>query len=641
MPPKKGDKIKSLKERVRARGFVQEGIQRTRLKRRPIDGVNERVPQPAPSPVDVPRSEETVTESMPKQHKRMSFRARLVIGSIIFFIGAMLLSILFLLFGSNTISGENIVINTDGPFAVAGGDSYPLQVTVANQNAIPVENATLIIEYPHGTQADDGSGKEIFRDRVSIERLAPGEIRNVAREVRVFGEENDEKTIRVSIEYRVEGSNATFVREADPLRFKISSSPVVLSLEHVERLTSGQEMTLELTLASNSEVPIENLLIEAAYPPGFEVLETDPDPAGGRNVWRFETLEPEEKKTIEIVGRLTGSTGDERVFRFTSGVPSNRDNLEVASVFSVTSGEVVLEGEFFDVDVSINGKDDTTVVVGSGDDVRVDVSFKNTLSDSVYDAEIILTLGGNALDDNEVDAGSGFFNSSQNTITWSASDISNFREVLPGQTRSVSFNIRQGAASSGATPQITLATELRGKRVAETRVPETLVGSETRTIRFEGSTAVASQVRYDLGPFTNTGPVPPVAEEVTTYTLELAVENGGNALSDARVSATLPSYMSWLNVVDAGDVVSFNSSAREVVWSIGDMGSGVSDSASFQVSFLPSVSQIGSVPVLLGEQQFRAQDRFTGTTVRSSSSAITARIFNSADIENSGRVESN
>lgn len=638
--PKK-DRLKKLKEHVNARDYTHSDIKRTRLKRQDISPVSETVPTASRSESHTHEEEKTSEPTpMPARKKKQTFRTRAVLAGLVFFIATAGLSVLFLLSGQNTISGSNIVISVDGPFAVGGGESYPLQISIANQNTVIVESGTLIIEYPQGTQSDDESGAELFRERIPLEDMNPGAVVNISRSARVFGEENEEKLIRVSVEYRVAGSNATFFKEAEPLRFKISSSPVVLSLDTVQRITSGQELEMTLTVSSNSEAPIQDLLIQADYPPGFDYTTSNPSPVGGQNVWRFAELDPESEEEITISGILTGTEGDERVFRFSSGVPNERDNLALSSVFSSVSSEVVLEGGFFNVSISVNGSNAQTVAVPDGDDARVDLVFTNTLSEPIYDANLAVELSGNALDDQEVQASQGFYDSSANTIRWSANDLPSFREIRPGQTRSVSFTVGQGSASSGRTPQITFSTSLSGKRVSETRVPETLVNKSARTIRFESVAALASQVQYNLGSFTNAGPVPPVAERATQYTVQLVLENGSNDITNAEVSASLPSYVTWLDITSSGDDVSFNNATREVTWDAGDVSAGGNEAASFQISVLPSISQVGTVPTIVGEQRLRAEDRFTGTVIRSTAPALTTRIFNTADADNDGRVQS-
>jgi hypothetical protein len=89
---------------------------------------------------------------------------------------------------------------------------------------------------------------------------------------------------------------------------------------------------------------------------------------------------------------------------------------------------------------------------------------------------------------------------------------------------------------------------------------------------------------------------------------------------------TLPSYVTWANVISSGDTITYNANTREALWRIGNLDANASVDAAFQLSFLPSVSQVGTVPTLVGEQSLRATDRFTGTVVRTTAGALTTRL---------------
>jgi hypothetical protein len=50
-----------------------------------------------------------------------------------------------------------------------------------------------------------------------------------------------------------------------------------------------------------------------------------------------------------------------------------------------------------------------------------------------------------------------------------------------------------------------------------------------------------------------------------------------------------------------------------------------------QVSFLPSLSQVGITPTILEAQRFKATDRFTGTVIRAEHSALTTSLYSEAN----------
>lgn len=595
------------------------------------------------APVMVQKAQETFSHfGTMVSKKRKRFRTLIIAGGVIFFALALILSAALLLFGKNSISGSNISIDVRGPFAVGGGEELPLSISITNQNSVPIQAATLIIEYPQGTQSVAEPGKELFRDRKSIDRIGAGQVVNVDAKALVFGEENEEKEVKVSVEYRVEGSNATFYKDAPPLRFKINSSPVVLSIEAVDQISSGQEAEFELKIRSNSPTTLTNLLISAEYPDDFDFTTSSPKPAAGENSWLISELKPEEEQMITLSGMVVGNKDEVKVFNFTAGVPSERNELELASVFTAQSHEIKIEESFVNLSMRINGSTDENAVVNSGNAGSVSISFTNTLSYTIYDAKIEVELSGNALDKSRVFASGGFYNSSAGNIVWDKNTTGALSSIPPGGTRNVSFTVTP-AVSTSRTPQISMELNVRGKRVATGNVPEQLIGAISRDIKVASVAQLTSQGLYSIGPFSNNGPVPPVAEEVTEYTVMFTVTNGSNSATDATVEATLPLYVTWLDRTNTSrGSFTYNASNRLITWKVGDLDAGKSESGAFQISFLPSVSQVGSIPALVTDQRFRATDRFTGTILRSTAPNVTTELELDPDRDaQDGRVKEN
>lgn len=568
-----------------------------------------------------------------------AYRLKLILAALVFFVGALAVSSGFLFFGNNKISGENISIEVNGPLAVGGGEELDLQVVIANQNTVPIEAATLIVNYPPGTQSAREPGKELYSERLQLNNIESGEVVNVPVRAIVFGEENEEKNLTVEVEYRVKGSNATFSRKAEPLRFKISTSPIVMSVNSVKSLSSGQEVKLELTVQSNSTVDLNELLVKVTYPDGFDFTKATPEPVGGRDTWRIATLKPSEKKTITLTGTLTGREEEAQHFFFSVGVPNERDKFNLASVLASASHDIQVEQPFIDLGVTINGDAGETIVVDPKGAADVSITFKNSLDTAIYDGVVKVVLSGSALDEVNVDVDGGYYDSQNNTITWDSVGRSELKEILPGSSGEVTFTLRP-RSDIGRTPELKFSASVAAKRVFDDRVPQELKGTVSRTIKIASVPKIKSSVLYsEVGPFTNTGPIPPVAEKETQYTFLLSADTGTNAVSGAEVTAVLPQYVKWLGNVSEGDVVSYSSVNRTLTWRIGDMDANDHEEVWVQVAFTPSLPQIGKTPTLLETQRFKATDLFTTTVVRSEAYALTTDLANDPDVTSrDGRV---
>ncbi len=648
------ERIQELRDRLYSRGVTPTQSVRHELPKREIHEVYQApVPVESAQPVVekpkvevVPPVQRVETPQVPKEapvgdavlysnpmavtSKRKSYRKRFALLGVLFFLGALGVSGFLLFVGNNTISGENISITASGPIAVGGGEEVQFQVAIANQNAVPIQSASLIIEYPDGTQSATEINKELSVVRQQLDIIGTGELVNVPIKARFFGEENEEKEVKVSIDYRIEGSNATFHKEATPLRFKVSTSPVVMTFDAVKTISSGQEIDVTLTVQSNSPTPLTDILVKVAYPEGFDFNESSPDTVSGEDTWKFATIKPNEKKVITIKGLITGYENDARKFSATAGVANANDKNTLASVLSNAQTEVSIEQPFLDVGVIVNGSTAETAVIDGKGVANIEVVYQNKLDTTIYNGKVFVELSGNALNEFEVRSASGFYDSSKNTITWDSTGEDSLKEILPGKKTTLVFSL-DPKDEIGHAPEMKLNITVNGQRIFEDRVPQELVGTAARTVKVESIPTMTGVALYDIGPFTNTGPTPPVAEKVTQYTYTLKVETGANDVTGAEVTAVLPQYMSWLDLVTDGDDVTYNSATRVIKWNIGGMDANTAAEVSMQVSFLPSLSQVGTTPTILEAQRFKATDRFTGTVVRADHSALTTSLYSEAN----------
>lgn len=570
-------------------------------------------------------SEEANDNNMSNKKTSRAYRKIIILSGLGFFAVAVVFSSLFFLFGSKSISGENIAIDISGPFTLGGGEAIPLQIGITNQNSVAIESATLIVSYPPNTQSATEAGKSLTVERLPLDIVNPGETLNIPLRAVIFGEENDERIISAEIEYRVQGSNSIFAKEAEPLRFKISSSPVVLSVDSLKKISSGQEMEIVIKVSSNSATDLKDILVKADYPAGFDFTKSDPSPVSGENVWQIDELLPGEDASITLNGIVVGKETDEYAMHYSVGVSNDSNRLSLASIFTTASTEFVIEQPFIGVTLALNGDKSGSVAVESGEAVDIVIGVQNTLEDTIYDGKVLLNLSGNALSDYQVEARQGHYDSINNQVRWDHADVSSLRSLSPGGKTELRLALVPDPDIK-VTPQLAFDVDVRARRITEDNVNEELVGTAAGVAKVTTEASLLSEAARGTSVFTESGPLPPVAEIATTYTITLLAENGTNDISDTEITAALPSYVSWLDQTSGAGKITFNETSRTITWNAGDIDANQSKIASFQVSLLPSISQIGTTPTLVGEQRLRATDRFTDEVVRTNSNPLTTSL---------------
>ncbi len=588
-------------------------------------------PPPRPAPVgDI--TSPTLTVSHPsKPVKRHRYRTVVLLGTIALFLLVLGVTGMYMFLGNNQISNKNIDLSIAGPFSVGGGEVLPLELEIKNGNTVAIESAVLIVNYPTGSKSDEEEPKDKLEERQTIGSLAAGETLKIPVSAIVFGEENQERTVQARIEYRLVGSSGTFYKEATPFNFKINSSPVVIRVNTVKKVSSGQEIDIVLTVQSNAPTPLKDILVTADYPSNFDYSSAEPSPAYRENAWLISELRPEKTQTIRLRGAIVGQQDEEFQLKFSAGAAKPENQFEVGSVLATAVADFLIEQPFINVGLRVNNVESEVVTARTGEQTTVSVIVRNTLNDSLYDMVVEVGVKGNILVRDRVNAPKGYYDSVKDVIRFDPSGDPDLEQVPPGETRTFSFSLKPGEET--ATPAFTLTANAFARRVSESNATEQLVGTAKSEVKFTSNVAISRELGRGNAGFSESGPFPPVADKATTYTITMFASAGGNDVTGATVSTALPQYVSWQNQTTGDGTMTFNPVTKEVLWNIGDITAGTRKQVSFQVSLLPSQNQIGQVPAILSAQRFRATDRFTGDVVRAESAPLATELSEEAGYE--------
>lgn len=557
------------------------------------------------------------TEFLPPLQKKKKPRYRLfiLIISLFLFIIAAGVSSFYLFMGANQISAKNISITMDVPPSLAGGEVLPIQISITNQNSVAISSAVLIINYPPGTRSAEEGGRELYEERLPIEIIEAGQAINIPIKAVLYGEANAVMEIKASVEYRVEGSNGTFFKEAEPQQVTISSSPLVVRILGESTVSSGQEVEYIVEVQSNASGLQKNILVSGGLPSTFNFLKSNPEAVYGNNSWLIPELEPGTKKEIRIVGSVQGAADEQSEIRMQVGNPQINNQFMMGSVLSQASFMYTIEKPFTNVSIDINGDTDGDVSVADNTQAMVGVSITNTLDVDVYDMRVVISLDGNLIHDDLVSVkNANDYYSVTRELTYSPQTLSTLARVRAADTRNFYFSVSPDEKQLAAAFGVTVA--VYGKRSTDQSAPEVLIGTSKAAVKYSSSPTLGSQVGYNDGVFKDTGPIPPVSGEKTTYTVTMRATASSNDLAGTVVTATIPSQVTWLSEVDGDGKIEFNPTAKQLRWEAGDIPHGQSKTVSFQVAFVPTRSQAGRSAVIVGSQELRATDRFTSTTLR-------------------------
>jgi hypothetical protein len=557
----------------------------------------------------------------------MSFMRKLFFASLIFFLVSAAVAGYVFFGGGNVISANNVDITVTGPVSVAGGEVLPLEIKVTNKNNADLEVADLIIDYPDGTRQADDTNVSLKHYRESLGMIVKGGSVSKKIQAVLFGQEGDVKNLNVSVEYRVKGSNAIFPKEKI-YAVSISSAPVTMNIAAVKEINSGQDVEFTVDVISNASTVIRNLAVSTEYPFGFTFKSSDPKPSLSNNYWRLGDLKTGVKRTIKVRGTIVGQDSDERTFKFSAGTESATDDSKIGTSFLTVSQKVAIRKPFIGASLALDGDLAATHITKSGKNLRADLVLTNNAGLKITDLKVSVKISGNIFNPAAVSLSQGFYRSSDNTILWDQTLNRDLMLINPDESLTLSFSL--GTLSDEAvrllrSPEMQLLATITGKRQNESGLSQEVTSTVSKNVRVSSSLGVSTRSLYFSGPFTNTGPIPPKVDSDTSYTIVWSLTNGSNDLSNVKMTATLPSYVKWLNISSPStEKIAYNEVGGQIIWDVGDLkaGTGFSGSPrqiSFQVSITPSGSQIKTTPVLVTGAVASGDDSFTKQTIEVSS----------------------
>ena len=568
-----------------------------------------------------------------KNSNRMSFFTKFFIGSLVFCIVVVSIGAYLFFKGSNLISADNISIDISGPVSIPGGEPVSFDIISKNNNKIDLEDVTLNVDFPDGATDPNNPNIPLKRYSKDIGAMPVGGVYKDTVNAIIFGEENLQKSLNVTLTYNVKGSTSIFTKTKS-YDVLVNSSPIKVNITTLKEVTSGQEFDTRVEISSNSKESLKGVLFEATYPFGFNYISSTINPVSSNNVWNIGDLPAGAKRVFSIKGSLTGEDTDLRSFHFNIGSKGNNP-VKIGTQYLSIDKEITIQKPFVSLAIEVNGNSGFTDSVGQFDrNSTVNIKWFNNLSTIVTNMKIVAKIEGTAYEKSTVSPNGGYFNSSDNTITWSAQTNKEFASVGPGDNGMVTLSIIPKDFSQAGkiinNPKITITASVSGDRTQETNVPLTVSASTKRNIIIPSAVDLSARIVRNVGPFSNSGFIPPKVDNVSTYTIILSVSNTTNPVRDVEVTATLPPYVKWLEQVSPNsETVNYDQNSGLVTWSVGNIEANRDTlsrkEVAFQVAFTPNIIQVGSAPALINQIKLSGTDNFTNTAVTSNKDSLTTR----------------
>ncbi len=618
MPPKKKSHIERLKEKLyspktkdinlRPRGEVyqEEPLVSSEWKKE--------------APAQIKRRKNVLENTM--------FR-KFFFGAIAFFILSLGFGAVMFFGGRNTVSADNIEINILGNAFVSGGEELPLKIQFSNRNNVALEYADLILEYQKGS----GGGESIQSDRTTVGTIPAGGMVEKLVTLTLFGAQGTTRDVNITLEYRVHGSSAIFIKQK-PYVVNISSNPITLIVDGPTVANSNQDLKFDVTASLNTEKSVEGVMIVVNYPPGFDFKEATPEPTFSDNIWALGDLAKGAEKVISIHGVLVADPGEQRAFNITTGTANLENEQRIGTQFNSQDYILSIAKPFLDLRLAVNGNTAPEVSALSGQYAQAEINYENNLDSKMTDVEITAKFSGNAFDPNSVQLNSGgFYDATNQSIVWNSQTTPDLANIDPGKRGDLDFKFKPVSLNGTniKNPEININVSVRGRQSSLGNSFQTINDYIRKKVKYSSSSGVTGNALYYSGPFTNSGGLPAKAGSPTTYTVVWNISGSTSRLTNTKVHGVLPFYVEWMdNWSPQSAKVTYDPASHEVIWDAGNIeassGSAAPTTLYFQVRLNPASSQTGSVVNLVTNIFLTAKDAFANADLTKNMQPITTRL---------------
>ena len=557
-----------------------------------------------------------------------SFGAKLLLLSTILLFAALVFSAWRVFSLRNVVSATNIDMSADVTLYIQGGEATPLILTLRNRNTSALESARVTLLYKQGNGSQDEQEK--VQERRDLGVINSNEYKKQDFSVVLYGSEAETRDLVLKLEYKVAGSNATFSKIVSA-HVILQTPPISVTVQGPDKLSIGQSGTYAFIVTNNSATTSVESILKLVVPNSFAIESSSPKPLPRSTSWNITKLAQGESQTITLTGSFSGKQGEVGTLSAKIGSRGN-DAAAIGIVFASASMDVMLRSSPLTLSIAM------TSLNGGGDSLRYDdkvtltLTYNNGSTQALQDVSIKLNLTGDAAVYGSINPTSGYYDSVQKTITWDKATFPDLAALPPNSqgTLQVIIPIVQRGSNSP-----TLAARLVG--IASIKGSDDVTATVLKTWAVQGSATLEAHTQYKSSPFSNTGPIPPHPNQDTTYTVHLQV-TAQNTLSSAKVSFTLPTYVSWRGITSDTTNITYNSKTRTVSWEIGRLNQNMNSIADIGLMVRPSQSHVGQSPVITSGIILNADEEVSHAHLQTTRAPLTTALYNEVWSQNPSLV---
>lgn len=561
-------------------------------------------------------SEDSPIITRANDDKRISFGAKLLLISTLFLFVALAFTAWRVVSLRNVVSSNNIDMLADVVPFIEGGEATPLVVTIRNRNLSTLENVKVTLLYKQGSSSLDEQEK--VQEKREVGNILPDEYKKQDFSLVLYGAEAESRDITLKLEYGVTGSNALFNKTLTT-SVVLKTPPISVTVEGPDSLSIGQNGTYKFIVRNNSATTSLPSLLQVTLPNTFTLESSSEKPITRTTSWSIASLLPGEAKTVSVVGSLTGKEGE--IATVQAKVGREGDSAKTLGiVYASQTRDIRLRASPLSIAMKLSSSKGGEESMRYNDLSRFEIEYRNSGLQALEDVSVVLYLDGDAPLYKDINPTSGYYDSIAKTVTWNKATFPDLA-VLPPNSQGYLQVFVPTVDKGNNTPKLTARLVAGGS----IKSADDVVATVSKSWAIQGSATLSASTKYKNSTLTNLGPIPPKANIETTYTTSLKV-SAQNALSTAKVSFTLPIYVSWRNTSSDGLRILYDAKTRTVTWNIGPMKESEVATAEVSLTVKPSQSHVGETPAITSGLILEADEADSRARLKTTLSPLTTRI---------------
>ncbi|PIT93106.1 MAG: hypothetical protein COU06_01750 [Candidatus Harrisonbacteria bacterium CG10_big_fil_rev_8_21_14_0_10_38_8] len=563
-----------------------------------------------------------------------------------FLVLAIILAVLVGYFWFKNKNGKDLNAELAVPESVQIGVPFDLMVNISNDSSSVINEAEVSVILPESIVfIGDPVARSIKNKKVGS--LKTGTLTQVSFPVLVLDGENSVHSVEAEISYIPGSIKSRFVKKIQK-DFVVTDAGLFLDLITPTQVLSGETFETKISYENRSEILFDNVVVKVALPENVTVnssSKTHTINSDGHLEFVLNQINQSDKGEITLSTTLIGQDNSLVEFLATANARFTGLNYQVSGKSAI----ITVAPSPLSIFIDLN---DNLQAVSINQNLTYNLRYANNTNIDLRDVIIEAKLDGEMFDLTSLNT-NGVLRSNDNTVLWNASIVPGLRNLAPGASGVLSFNIKTAPGYpitrlSSKDFLLKVLAKIESPTVPRTVAANKTIGVSQLTTKVRGATTVDTQAffRDASSGILNSGSLPPKVGKPTQYTIHWLVKNYSTDVDDIQVKAFLGPNVRFTGVLKSNLEIEpeYNERTQEIVWNIGKISAtrGVLTApieAIFQVELIPSISQISQAPILIQETSLTGVDLFTTQPINGKDQSINTTIPDDLTVTGSdGRV---